>query len=125
MPLLFSYGTLQNKSVQIANFGRELTGREDALPGYTRSLVPITDPELIGSDGESHYASAEPASNPEDSVSGTVYEVSEHELAVADEYEAPADYRRILVTLKSGNRAWVYLTSAAAHPTTPPASRSQ
>ena len=32
--LLFSYGTLQDKDVQMANFGRELTGHEDALPGY-------------------------------------------------------------------------------------------
>src|SRR5579871_1487612 len=36
--LLFSYGTLQEKNVQIATFGRELTGRRDALPGYTRGI---------------------------------------------------------------------------------------
>jgi hypothetical protein len=39
--LLFSYGTLQKKNVQIANFGRELTGRADALPGYGCYLLPI------------------------------------------------------------------------------------
>ncbi len=48
MPLLFSYGTLQNKRVQIANFGRELTGREDALPGYTRPiLVTLSSGEQV------------------------------------------------------------------------------
>ena len=47
--LLFSYGTLQYQNVQIANFGRKLTGREDALPGYTRGRVPITEPEVVAS----------------------------------------------------------------------------
>ena len=61
--LLFSYGTLKNKNVQIANFGRELTGLEDALPGYVRRLVPITDPGVVASSGESHYANAERSSN--------------------------------------------------------------
>jgi len=33
MPLLFSYGTLQQQSVQQSTFGRLLTGRSDALVG--------------------------------------------------------------------------------------------
>ena len=107
--LLFSYGTLQNKNVQIANFGRELAGREDGLPGYARRMVPIMDPEVVASSGESHYANAEPSSNPEDAVSGTVFEITERELAAADKYEEVAEYRRISVTLRSGYRAWVYL----------------
>jgi len=102
--LLFSYGTLQEKNVQIATFGRELTGRRDALPGYTRGIVTVAD-----SDGESHYANVAPSSNPEHSVSGTVFEITGQELAAADKYEEDADYRRILVTLKSGDRAWVYI----------------
>jgi gamma-glutamylcyclotransferase (GGCT)/AIG2-like uncharacterized protein YtfP len=107
--LLFSYGTLQNKKVQIANFGRELTGREDALPGYARRTVPISDPAVVASSGESHYANAEPSSNPEDAVSGTVFEITEQELAAADKYEEVARFHRILVTLRSGDRAWVYV----------------
>ena len=39
MVTLFSYGTLQDKKVQIANFGRELVGREDVLPGYARRMA--------------------------------------------------------------------------------------
>ena len=107
--LLFSYGTLQKKSVQIANFGRELTGREDALPGYTRRMVAITDPKEVELSGESHYANAEPSSNPEDGVSGIAFEITEQELAAADKYEEIAEYRRISVTLRSGAQAWVYL----------------
>jgi gamma-glutamylcyclotransferase (GGCT)/AIG2-like uncharacterized protein YtfP len=98
--LLFSYGTLQDRSVQIANFGRELTGRPDALPGYARRLV---------SSGESTYANAVPNSDPEEAVSGTVFEITEQELAAADRYEEDAAYIRIFVTLRSGDQAWVYV----------------
>jgi gamma-glutamylcyclotransferase (GGCT)/AIG2-like uncharacterized protein YtfP len=107
--LVFSYGTLQNKNVQIANFGRELTGRRDALPGYARRMVAITDPKVVALSGESHYANVEPSSNPEDAVSGTVFEITEQELAAADKYEEVAEYRRISVTLRSGDQAWVYV----------------
>ena len=107
--LLFSYGTLQYKDVQLASFGRELTGRADELPGYVRGKVAIDDPQVIAETGETHYFNAEPSQNPEASVTGTVYELSTAELASADEYEEPAGYRRILVTLRSGTKAWVYV----------------
>jgi gamma-glutamylcyclotransferase (GGCT)/AIG2-like uncharacterized protein YtfP len=86
--------------VQLANFGRELTGRADALPGYAWRLV---------SSGESTYANAELTSNPEDAVCGAVFEITEQELAAADRYEEPAGYGRISVTLQSGDQAWVYV----------------
>ena len=104
--LLFSYGTLQDKNVQIANFGRELTGRADTLPAYARRTVAIVDPV---SGRESRYANVEPSSNPEDAVQGTVFEITEQELAAADRYEEDPDYHRIFVRLSSGDRAWVYL----------------
>ena len=59
MVLLFSYGTLQDRDVQIANFGRELKGREDVLPGYARRLVPINDKDVAAVlRGESYYTAA-------------------------------------------------------------------
>jgi gamma-glutamylcyclotransferase (GGCT)/AIG2-like uncharacterized protein YtfP len=94
--LIFSYGTLQDKSVQVANFGRELSGRTDALPGYVRRLV-------------AHHANAEPSADPDDAVLGTAFEITEAELACTDQYEAGDHYRRISVTLSSGDRAWVYV----------------
>ena len=36
-----------------------------------------------------------------------VFEVSERELAAADRYE-PAGYKRVIATLASGTKAWVY-----------------
>lgn len=112
--LLFSYGTLRNESVQLATFGRELTGRADSLPGYAIRLIPILDLNEVPASGQSHYANAEPSSNPEDAISGTVFEITDEELAAADQYEAPADYRRIRLTLQSGTQAWVYIHSATA-----------
>jgi len=34
MPLLFSYGTLQDEPVQRATFGRKLEGSADGLSGF-------------------------------------------------------------------------------------------
>ena len=45
--LLFSYGTLQLESVQRASFGRRLNGEPDAMTGYVRTMVEITDPDGI------------------------------------------------------------------------------
>jgi gamma-glutamylcyclotransferase (GGCT)/AIG2-like uncharacterized protein YtfP len=47
-------------------------------------------------------------------VSGTAFEVSEAELAAADEYEKQAAYVRIEVTLASGAQAWVYVHRRSA-----------
>jgi gamma-glutamylcyclotransferase (GGCT)/AIG2-like uncharacterized protein YtfP len=106
---MFSYGTLQKRDIQIAHFGRELTGHTDALPGYVRRTEPITDPAVAALIRESHYANAEPSSNPEDAVSGIVFEITEDELAIADKYETAAKYRRISVRLRSGDQAWIYV----------------
>jgi hypothetical protein len=47
MPKLFAYGTLQQEDVQLATFGRRLTGVSDALVGYRQSMVAIQDPEVV------------------------------------------------------------------------------
>ena len=96
---LFSYGTLQYKDLQIATFGHELTGREDSLPGYARTITET---------GGVLYFNVKLSSSPEDSVSGTLFEITEQELAAADRYEKEREYRRILVTLRSGVQAWAY-----------------
>jgi hypothetical protein len=107
--LLFSYGTLQDRKVQIACFGRELAGREDALPGYARRLVPIDDADAAAPIGDSYYANAEPSPHLEDTVCGAVFEITGDELAAADQYEESARYHRISVRLRSGALAWVYV----------------
>src|SRR3954468_15436580 len=109
MPLLFSYGTLQEDRVQLATFGRLLIGTRDALPGFEPSLVPIGDPSVAAASGRTHHANVTRTAGNEQGVAGTVFQVTDAELAAADEYERPASYVRELVTLQSGQRAWVYV----------------
>ena len=106
--LLFSYGTLQDKAVQLASFGRELPGRPDAIVGYTQTLIAIDDPEVVTISGKTHHPVIQPSPNPRDEVPGTAFEITAQELAAADEYEV-SDYKRVAVPLKSGLQAWVFV----------------
>ena len=107
MPLLFSYGTLQDPEVQMLTFGRLLQGQPDELPGFEKSLLTIEDPEFVATSGKSDHLIVKFNGRNESRVSGTVYELSESELASADEYE-PAGYKRVETMLASGKQAWVY-----------------
>jgi gamma-glutamylcyclotransferase (GGCT)/AIG2-like uncharacterized protein YtfP len=104
---LFSYGTLRDSAVQMANFGRLLSGRADSLPGYTLLPIAIRDPAVVALSGKSQHMIAK-RSNVGDEVSGVVFEITAEELAAADRYEV-AEYTRVLVTLKSGAQSWVYV----------------
>ena len=102
MPLLFSYGTLQLEDVQRSTFGRVLSGQKDDLPKYEQAQVVA---------GKSRHANVVFNGRSDSRVSGTVFEVTDAELARADEYEQPAKYVRIVVTLASGKQSWVYVDS--------------
>ena len=114
MPLVFSYGTLQQESVQLSTFGRLLQGQRDELPGFELSSVRIEDPEVVAATGMTHYANVTFNGRNDSQVSGTVFEITETELAAADRYEKPAAYRRISVILASGKQAWVYVEARSA-----------
>jgi gamma-glutamylcyclotransferase (GGCT)/AIG2-like uncharacterized protein YtfP len=43
-----------------------------------------------------------------DTVEGSVFEVTDAELAAADAYEV-SDYKRVAARLRSGETAWVYV----------------
>jgi gamma-glutamylcyclotransferase (GGCT)/AIG2-like uncharacterized protein YtfP len=105
---LFSYGTLQQEAVQLANFGRRLKGAHDAMPGYRRTLVEITDAGVIAQSGTNLHPIVSPSPDPADAVEGMVFEITAAELAAADAYEV-ADYKRVEVRLRSGLDAWVYV----------------
>ena len=106
--LLFSYGTLQDKAVQLANFGRELVGQQDAMLGYSQSWVEITDPAVLATSGKTHHPIVAPTTEQGASVEGTVFQITAQELAAADAYEV-SDYKRVAVPLASGLTAWVYV----------------
>ncbi|HJS36041.1 MAG TPA: gamma-glutamylcyclotransferase family protein [Pseudoxanthomonas sp.] len=106
--LLFSYGTLQLENVQRSSFGRRLDGQPDAMPGYTRTMVEVTDPAVLAASGERFHPIVSPSGDPTDEVAGTVFRISAEELAAADRYEVE-DYQRVQVRLTSGREAWVYV----------------
>jgi len=110
MPALFSYGTLQQREVQLATYGRELEGTPDALPGYRLVPLVIDDPRVVHVSGKAVHTIARPTFNPEDRIPGTIFELTEEELESTDAYETSA-YRRVQATLESGRTAWVYVGS--------------
>jgi gamma-glutamylcyclotransferase (GGCT)/AIG2-like uncharacterized protein YtfP len=110
MPLLFSYGTLQEEAVQLSTFGRLLRGEPDQLVGFEQSVFTIEDVEFVAKSGKANHAIVQFTGDEGDRVNGTVFEVSDSELAQSDEYE-PAGYTRIETTLASGKKAWVYARS--------------
>lgn len=105
---LFSYGTLQNETVQYENFGRKLQGNADAVIGYVLSTIEIRDPAVVALSGENVHPIIKFTGDPSHTVSGSVFEVSEEELQHADSYEVAA-YQRVCVTLSSGLSAWAYV----------------
>lgn len=112
MQLLFSYGTLQQREVQLATFGRELVGSADELPGFRQSIVRIEDAEVVRTSGKTHHPIVRRTGSADDRVAGTVFEVTAAELANADRYEVDA-YERVSVLLASGRTAWVYVDARA------------
>lgn len=110
--LLFSYGTLQQRDVQLATFARELGGTADELVGFGQSMVRIDDPEVVRTSGKTHHPIVKPTGRAQDRVSGTVFEVTDEELAQADRYEV-SNYQRVEALLSSGRRAWVYVEALA------------
>jgi hypothetical protein len=88
-------------------FGRRLVGYPDELVGFEQGLFEIEDPEFVATSGKAHHAIVRYNGQNDSRVRGTVFEVSESELASADDYE-PAGYKRVSTTLASGKVAWVY-----------------
>ena len=108
---LFSYGTLRNRDVQLATFGRELTGRPDALEGFLLSSVEITDPAVLAASGQTHHPVLRRSANAADQVEGVIFEITEAELAAADAYEVD-DYARVQVRSRDGVETNVYVLAS-------------
>lgn len=109
MPLLFSYGTLQQDDIQLATYGRRLVGHRDELVGFAPALVKIEDPELAARLGKTHHNDVTRTTDQDSRVAGMVFEVTDEELARTDDYEAEFFYDRVMAGLASGKQAWVYV----------------
>ena len=105
---LFSYGTLQLKEVQLANYGRELEGVPDALPGHKLIRLADRDANAVRISGSATHMIVRRTGNPADRVVGVVYLLTADELAKTDRYEG-SDYGRTELELESGRRALVYV----------------
>jgi hypothetical protein len=88
VPLLFSYGTLQQTNVQ--------------------AIMKIDDASVVEASGKTRHPIVRFTGNAVDSVPGTVFEISDSELAMADEYEVKA-YTRVSAQSASGRDAWLYV----------------
>jgi len=104
---LFSYGTLRQREVQLATFGRELNGEPDALEGWVLGTVLIRDPDVVSTSGLAEHLILRPGDGV---IDGVAFALTDDELAAADGYETD-DYVRVEVTLRSGRRAFVYVAA--------------
>jgi hypothetical protein len=107
--LLFSYGTLQLESVQIASFGRKLNGFPAKIFGYKLKEVEITNPEVLLKSQQKFHPIAVQSKSSTDFVEGIAFELTEQELLQADEYEVD-DYKRIEAELDSEQMAYIYVS---------------
>ena len=107
MQKLFSYGTLQQANVQRELFGRTLDGHKDTLEGYQLSQITITDQAVIKKSGKTIHPILRFTGCPSDIVEGSVYQITDEELAQADHYEVE-QYLRVRGQFSSGKSAWIY-----------------
>ena len=114
MPLLFSYGTLQEERVQLSTFGKKLMGHKDEIVGFEPSRVLIEDRGVVAASGKTHHENVKFNGNASSRVEGTVFEVTDVELQNADKYEEVSAYKRVAATLASGRQAWVYVDTRSA-----------
>ncbi|WP_068875000.1 MULTISPECIES: gamma-glutamylcyclotransferase family protein [unclassified Phenylobacterium] len=105
---LFSYGTLRQPEVQRVLFGRELQTTPDALPGFELATVRITDPAVVATSGSDTHPILKRSADPGSLVPGAALAVTPDDVVAADAYEVD-DYQRIVVVLRSGLRAYVYV----------------
>ena len=107
---LFSYGTLRQAEVQIANYGRLLEGEPDVLSGYRLEPVEIVDPDVVRISGMAVHRSRCQAAIPGIASLGVVFALTEAEIAATDAYETDT-YARVEIMLESGRSAWVYVAA--------------
>src|SRR5687768_9431863 len=86
---LFSYGTLQSETVQLAIFGRRLDGQPDALVRYRIVMIEIEDQDFVVTSGTPHHRNLRFTGVQSDIVEGTRLPLTKSELDLADSYDPP------------------------------------
>ncbi len=111
MPLVFSYGNLQQEKVQLHLFGQLLSGEADSLYGYRLARIANTDKTILPNDESEWQYTLLNTADKNSRVDGTLFTLTDHQLNELDANK-PRDYRRMFMTLSSGKRAWVFLLGA-------------
>lgn len=76
-------------------------------------MVKIEDADVVAKSGRTHHPIVKYTGSDSDRVAGTVFEITDAELANADKYEVSA-YKRVAARLASGSQAWVYVDARFA-----------
>jgi hypothetical protein len=108
---LFAYGTLQQRDVQLATYGRLLEGAPDVLAGFRLERLSITDPDVVRLSGKAVHSIARRSGDLTDRIPGVTFLLTGDELAATDRYEVDV-YARVEVTLISGAVAFAYVGPA-------------
>jgi gamma-glutamylcyclotransferase (GGCT)/AIG2-like uncharacterized protein YtfP len=114
VPLIFSYGSLQEEAVQISIYGRALRGDPDELLDCVCTKIEVPKWHKAAAKGVTHYVNVSFMPGSRSRIPGTVLEITDSELAASDSYERDAEYIRVMTTLASGRSAWVYLSGRAS-----------
>ena len=80
------------------------------LRGYRGEKIEIKDEAVLAKSEQKYHRIAVKSNNENDLIKGVVFELTEKELLIADEYETE-DYKRIKVVLESGKESWVYVAA--------------
>jgi hypothetical protein len=93
---------LRYKPAAKRGVARELMGTADQLVGFHQSMIKIDDSEVVKISGKTHHPIVKRTDRTEDRtedrIAGTVFEITDEELANADKYEV-ADYKRVSASL--------------------------
>ena len=114
MPLIFSYGSLQEEPVQVSIYGRVLRGEPDELVDCVRTLIDVPKWHKAAATGLTHYATVTFVPGSGSRVPGTLLELTDAELVVTDGYEHDSEYERVTAALASGRSVWVYVSAGTA-----------
>jgi gamma-glutamylcyclotransferase (GGCT)/AIG2-like uncharacterized protein YtfP len=85
-----------------------LHGQKDELLGFEQHVIKIEDSQVVATSGKADHVIVKFNGRNDSRVPGTVFEISDAELASADRYEVAA-YKRVAAMLASGKEAWVYV----------------
>ncbi len=78
------------------------------MRGYKIEKLQISDSTVLAKSELEYHPIALKSEDKSDFIEGMLFEITETELVETDKYEV-SQYHRILETLESGKRAWVYV----------------